>query len=337
MNSKFFMCAALLLAGSTLYAQDYSFKVFGSKGNNTVNGVPVKVGTKLKDSEAISVDGAYVGLSHANGKTVELTAKGTYKIKDLMTQALKNSNSSLTSKYASFVVNELTKDDGDAPTQNRSKYMNKTGSVDRGTDQVVMIPLGVEDANNAQDLNREAIPVKIYGNTIGVKWVLKPGVDEKKFEGYRVLLLDLSEQVIAAQTVKTFSTVVQIPETAFKEHSHLILKAIPLEQGQNLSDEKLNGSEKGVSLEKVSEEKAAQITADLKSICVNPDETINKLIAARYFEDNGLFMDAIAMYEDVVKANPNEPKYAKLYNDFLVANKLTKEDIQQAFASTSSK
>jgi hypothetical protein len=334
MNSKFFICTALMLAGTTLYAQDYSFKVFGSKGNNTVNGVPVKVGTKLKDTEVISVEGAYVGLSHASGKTVELTAKGTYKIKDLMNQALKNSNSSLTSKYASFVVNELTKDDGDAPTQNRSKYMNKTGSVDRsGADQVVMIPLGVEDANAQQDFNREAVPVKIYGNTIGVKWVLKPSADEKKVEAYRVLLLDLSEQVVAAQTVKGEGTVIEIPLATFKEHSHLILKAIPLEKGQNVSDDKLSALEKGVSLEKLSEERIAQISADLKAICVNPDETINKLIAARYFEDNGLFMDAMAMYEEVVKANPNEPKYAKLYNDFLVANKLTKDDIHQALAA----
>jgi hypothetical protein len=302
--------------------------VFGSKGNNTANGVPLKIGAKLKDSETVTVDGAYLGLSNTNGKTIELTAKGTYKIKELVGQALKQTNSSLTSKYAAFVVNELTKDDGESPTQNRSKYMNKTGSVDRGLDEVILLPkttLAVNSTDTDENYNTE-----YYGNTIALRWFLKPTINEKDRKGYRIFVTDMSETIYLTQNVDGNSTVINLTGDAAKQ-SLLLLKVVaidPKDGGATLSNDKMMGKEKGILANKVNAEKAAQIAKDLKEICVNADENINKLIAARYFEEQGLFIDAMVSYEELIKANPNEAKYKKIYQDFLTANKLTKETME---------
>ncbi len=335
MKFKLLVCSAFLLAGNAMYAQDYSFKVFGSKGNNTANGMPLKVGAKLKDSEAVTVDGAYLGLANTNGKTVEITTKGTYKIKDLVGQALKQANSSLTSKYAAFVVNELTKDDGESPTQNRSKYMNKTGSVDRSPDMVAMVP----QVGSAESTNQDEHSTKFYGTHVAFRWFLKPSSSDTKPEdvkGYRVFVTDMSEKIYMTQDAANNVNSVSFNLTGeAAQQSTLLIKVVPITKdlGTNPSNEKLFQNEKGIVIHKIEEDKAKQIAADLKQICVNPDETVNKLIAARYFEENGLFVDAIAMYEEVIKANPNQEKYKKMYQDFLAGNKLTKEAYDEAVAN----
>ncbi len=320
---KYLTCAALLTVSSSLYAQDYAFKVFGSKGNNSVSGVPLKIGAKLKDSETVTVDGAYLGLSNSTGKTLELTAKGTYKIKELVAQASKQTSSSLTSKYAAFVVNELTKDDGETPTQNRSKYMNKTGSVERGTDMVLMIPKTDLSANGEDADKYETF---VYGNILSLRWCLKPGLKEADITGYRILVSGLDDNVYYRQETKELSTIITLTDEAAKQ-TNLIVKAIPLTKdlGANPSDDKISGNEKGLMIHKMEGSAAAKVTAELKEICTNPDENINRLITARYFEENGLFVDAMATYEELIKANPSEAKYKKMYQDFLTANKLTKE------------
>lgn len=338
MKMRFLTCAALLAISSTMYAQDYAFKVFGSKGNNTANGVPLKIGAKLKDSETVTVDGAYLGLSNSSGKTIELTSKGTYKIKELVGQALKNTNSSLTSKYAAFVVNELTKDDGESPTQNRSKYMNKTGSVDRGPDEVIFLPKTTL-ATNSNDTD-DNYRTEYYGNTIAFRWFLKPGINEADRKGYRLLVADLTETVYFSKDIlQGNSAVITLSDEAAKQPT-LVLKAVPLnpkDDGANPSNETLMNKEKGIAVHKVDAARAAQIEKDLKEICVNADENINKLIAARYFEENGLFANAMANYEELVKANPTEVKYQKIYNDFLVANKLTRETVETDATQVSTK
>jgi hypothetical protein len=329
MKMRILTCATLLAISSTMYAQDYAFKVFGSKGNNTANGVPLKIGAKLKDSETITVDGAYLGLSNANGKTVELTSKGTYKIKELIGQTLKQANSSLTSKYAAFVVNELTKDDDESPTQNRSKYMNKTGSVDRGLDEVILLPKTALAVNSSNDTD-ENYKTEYYGNTIALRWFLKAGINEADRKGYRLFVTDMSENIYTSKNVDGTSFMVTLPAEAVKQ-PNLLLKVVPLnpkEYGANPSDELLMTKEKGILAHKVEASRAEQITKDLKEICVNADENINKLIAARYFEENGLFIDAMVKYEELIQANPNEAKYKKLYQDFLTGNKLTKETVE---------
>jgi hypothetical protein len=326
---KFLTCATLLTISSSLYAQDYAFKVFGSKGNNTANGVPLKIGAKLKDSETITVDGAYLGLSNTSGKTIELTAKGTYKIKELVGQALKQTNSSLTSKYAAFVVNELTKDDGESPTQNRSKYMNKTGSVDRnGLDQVVLLPKTTLAVNSTD--TDENYKTEFYGNTIALRWFLKSSSNEKDVKGYKLFVTDMSEAVYLSQNIDGNSATVTLTGESAQQPL-LLLKVIPMnpkEDGLNPSNDKILQKEKGIVAYRVDAAKVAQITNDLKEICVNADENINKLIAARYFEEQGLFLDAMASYEELIQANPNEAKYKKIYQDFLTGNKLTKETME---------
>jgi len=322
---KYFTCAALLAVSSSLYAQDYAFKVFGSKGNNTANGVPLKIGAKLKDTETVTVDGAYLGLSNSSGKTLELTAKGTYKIKELLAQSSKNTGSSLTSKYAAFVVNELTKDDEETPTQNRSKYMNKTGSVERGLDMVLMIPK-IALASNTTDV--DAYETTIFGNTLALRWCLKPDETAKESDilGYRVFICGLDGKIYAKQDTKEMTCSMKLSGEVLEQET-LIVKAVPLTKdlGTNPADEKIIENEKGLVIRKITKEVSEKVAGELKEICTNPDENINKLITARYFEENGLFIDAMATYEELMKANPTETKYKKMYQDFLTANKLTKE------------
>jgi hypothetical protein len=49
---------------------------------------------------------------------------------------------------------------------------------------------------------------------------------------------------------------------------------------------------------------------------------LNRLIQAAFFEQNKLFIDAIAAYEEVIKMAPDNVSYKETYEEFLLRNKL---------------
>lgn len=50
---------------------------------------------------------------------------------------------------------------------------------------------------------------------------------------------------------------------------------------------------------------------------------LHKLIEARYCEVNGYLANAIGLYQEVLKQEPNNLQYKKLYVDFLRATRMT--------------
>lgn len=110
------------------YSQ-HTFKVLACKGNNAMKNDGswnhVKAGTKLYDSNVIKVEkSGYIGLIHKDGKTLELKSEGEFTIAEL-TSRLASKSSSFTSKYASFVADNMN---GSESGYNH----NVTGSVSRG-------------------------------------------------------------------------------------------------------------------------------------------------------------------------------------------------------------
>jgi hypothetical protein len=153
---------------------------------------------------------------------------------------------------------------------------------------------------------------------VGLVWTLKYQGDLKYLEHYHLLVFDYLETIYLSQNIKDTSVVINL---ANYPATDVILKVIMIDKYlKNYADEKLIDLEKGILARKVSPEKAAEITEKLQKICLSADVNMNKLITARYFEEEGLFMNVIAIYKLLIEANPNEKKYEKLYQNFLIAN-----------------
>ncbi|MCS6832796.1 MAG: hypothetical protein NZ521_04430, partial [Flammeovirgaceae bacterium] len=127
-----------VLSMTNLYAQGYEFMVLGTKGANTVDGQPTKVGATIKAGQTIKVESnAYLGLAHTSGKTLEIKKAGSYKVEDLVKKISENKGG-IATQYAAFVIDELT---GSDQVQNRYAQKAKTGSVTRAFNKLAfMLP-----------------------------------------------------------------------------------------------------------------------------------------------------------------------------------------------------
>ena len=75
--------------------------------------LPLKTGaTLMSGDQIIAASGAYIGLMHKSGRTIEVRNSGVTRISDLESK-LASSNSSVANKYAQFVMNKMNEDDDD--------------------------------------------------------------------------------------------------------------------------------------------------------------------------------------------------------------------------------
>jgi hypothetical protein len=323
-----YLSSLLMILCSLVYGQEYPLQVFGSKGNNTVNGMPVKVGTKLKEGELVVVEGSYLGVIHTSqGKVIEITTKGNYQVKDLISQTLQGKESNLKLKYFNFIINEMTKDNKE--TQPRSRYMNKTGSVERDVTGMDWINIKSNESGRAID---------IYGNEIGIGWEISADL-EKHSKGeilqYAILVMDLAEQVYytAYTKGKEQDIVLEIPNKAFAEAgTDLMLRVVPIfkqdKRNHELpkTEELLKAREYGViAIEELGMQRSQKINEDLKELCSSSNDEMNLLLKAEYFKENKLFLNAMAVYLKLINNNPTEAKYKFFYDGLFVENKEEKK------------
>ena len=131
---KVFLVVACSVLTVSIYAQS-KFRVLASSGKNTIAGKSKKlyVGTRLAGNQSVNVSSqSYLSLVHNSGGTVQISKPGTYKIASLE-QKLAAKRKSATSRYVTYVIEELTKKGNQDINRSRYKYMNVTGSVKRAT------------------------------------------------------------------------------------------------------------------------------------------------------------------------------------------------------------
>ncbi|MFY7786881.1 MAG: hypothetical protein ACOVQA_03305, partial [Thermoflexibacteraceae bacterium] len=271
---------------------------------------------------------SYLGVVHTiKGKAIEITTKGNYQVKDLISQTLQGKESNLKLKYFNFIINEMTKENKDA--QPRSRYMNKTGAVERDIAGMDWISIKPNESGRAID---------IYGNEIGVGWIISPDL-EKHNKGeiaqYAILVMDLAEQVYYTIYTKgkEQDIVLEIPNKAFAEAgTDLMLRVVPIfkqDKRRNevpKTEELLNAKEYGViAIEELGMQRSQKINEDLKELCSSSDDEMNLLLKAEYFKENKLLLNAMAAYLKLINTNPNEPQYKLFYDRLFVEDKKVEE------------
>lgn len=302
----------VLLVAAPLWAsaQDYAFKVLASKGSNTVDNAPLKIGAKLKDSQTIKVaSDSYLSLAHHSGKALEV-APGTHKIKEL--EAKVAQSTSVNSKYADFVIKELTQsDEGVAAAKNRFQHMNKTGSVVRDMSLIAtMLPVNT----------------RMFGNQLVVRWYMKDNSDANGEGNYKIMISDLSDNVIFTQQTQSTATTIDISkDPKLAEQQQLIVKVVPLDKDgkERISAQAIVGN----AIMRMSSEEMKELQNELQNITSKNQapSALTKLIEARFFEEKELYADAIYAYEKAIELSDGTEQYKRIYEFFLDRNGLSKE------------
>jgi len=312
MKINFFAyCALFFLLIGSVSAQDYAFKVLSSKGHNTAGGASLKVGSKLTSSQMLDVgEDSYLVLSCSNGKTLELTKKGSYKVQELSKQA--NSSGSLASNYAKFVIDELTEAGSEGiAAKNRFQHMNKTGSVKRGLGSVAtMLP---------------AERSKIYGNNLVLKWFLKDGITfQDQIDKYKVQIFNLNDEVLYTGEFKQEQATIDLASNPkLLKESVLVCKIIPLSKDNRELENA--AAVDGDAIVRLEEGESKQISIELGAVSKDSQSALGKLIEARFFEDKELYADAINAYEEAIKISGGTEQFKRVYQFFLERNGFTKD------------
>jgi len=286
------------------FAQGYVFRVLANKGENQVKKaesgqtIPLKTGAKLMSGdELITAAGAYIGLMHKSGRTIELRNAGVSKITDLETK-LASSKSSVSSKYAQFVMSKMNAGDGDVRSNYR-RNMKATGAVERATSSSsikVMLPSSVDV------LNSEAI----------IRWTKV----EDENANYVVSIKNIfDEEIYTAETDKTSISINFEDENLAKER--LVIFNVKVKDNDNL----VSGD---YGIKRMSADDAASINENLAQLRaeVSEDTPLNRLIYASFYEENNLLLDAMTQYEKAISLSPDVEDFKMIYEDFLINNGL---------------
>lgn len=299
MRTLLSIVAGLFLMSSTLFAQDYEFRVMMNKGENQVklaggDWEALKTGSKLNKGDEIKlVEGAYVGLVHKSGKTLELKEAGTQKVDELSNQ-VGSGSSSITSKYADFVMAKMS---NQSKEENRRKYASVTGAVERAADDAsikVLMPATSE----------------VYESDPIVTW--NP-VEGKK---YKVVLKNWFDKTIKTEETSDNWIKINMDEPDLAKEQ-LIIVTVSLADNEDFT----SGD---YGIKRVDEEKAKSFESELTDLKSNLTEesSLNRLILAEFYEENNLIVDALTNYVTAIQLSPDVDYFKDAFEEFKMRNGL---------------
>jgi len=305
----------------TAQAQDYTFKVVSKKGSAVVNGEELKIGSKIQGGAKIVVgDGALLNIAHNNGKSVNISKPGSYSVDDLAKGCSSQANS-LTSKYADFVLKELTSGDNGGVG---AKNMKKPGSVTRAVTGADVSPLDIMSAEvKSKSIPGQPITLRCFVND-GEKVLEK--LDESEIKSYTFVISDFGGKV--RETIETKEPSVTIDINSEK-YQGLMGNAIKYYVYANNDPKKASVE---YVIEVMTPAKSASIREDVAMLSED-NSALGKLILARYFEDQGLYANAMYAYEEAVKMSEEDEQYKSMYQAFLDRNYLSKKGKKEAAAA----
>lgn len=299
---------AMLFSAAAVTAQGYTFRVLANKGDNKVKkagaaeAIGLKTGATLNsDDMLISSEGAYIGLMHKTGKTTEVRGAGSKKVSDIEKQ-IKMASTSVANRYASFVMNKMNASEN---TNYRAR-LNATGAVSRAA-----------GGSAAIDVMAPA-QAEVLGDKTIVRWT-EPESGMEEGDTYTVRIKNIFDEVIYESETDKTSVELDFTSDEMKNDAGLYLVKI-----YKSSDEEFASSEIGIKKLKSSDKSELQENLNVLKQEVSDDSPLNKLIYASFYEENGLFLDALTKYEEAIKMSPDIEDFQLLYKSFLENSGLSK-------------
>ena len=306
------LLAMFLLCGNLAFSQGYLFRVLANKGANQVKRATgttegLKTGATLKPGDQIIAgDGAYIGLMHKTGKTIEIRKSGIIKVNDLEKDvaAIKTS---VTSRYAQYVMNKINEEEGGI-RQNYRNNMNVTGAVSRalGEDEIgLVLPPGNK--------------VNVYNSNLLVRWTAVNNVDT-----YLFTVKDIFNEVIFQQETDKLSMELDLDDESIKNESSLYIVTVTVKDNEEITSP-------SIAIQRTDLEDSPEVKTELETLKSEVDATtaMGKVIMATFYDEKGLPLDALTTFEALVKENPDVKDFKDLYEEFLWKNGMVPQDSKE--------
>lgn len=298
-TTKLTLILGFFLINSLVLGQDYAFKVLANKGTNEVKSgdtwSPLKTGASLKKGDELKLaENGYIGLVHVTGKPKEVkkSSLATVKIDDL-DKEIGAGGTSVISKYTDFILSSNS-------AEAKKNRLSATGAVHRAVEDTPIKLMLPENQHSG-----------IYNNVAVISW------DGSKVDGpYVVVIKNMFEDQLAKAETPETSLQIDLSDPRFANASAILVEV------SSKSDPKLISKQH--MIKKLAPVEQTKIKTSLNEIIghVSEQTALNKLILAGFYEENGLFIDAIAAYEDAIKLAPDVSDYKDAYEEFLLRHGL---------------
>lgn len=290
-TKKLSLVLTLLCTSALVFGQDYAFKVMANKGSNEVKSgdtwQPLKTGASLKAGDELKIaPNAYLGLISAKGKPVEIREAGNLKVADIK---VGESNSAL-NKYTDFILSS------DAET--KKNKLGATGAVVRDVKESKAIALMLPE---------KEYPF-VFNSTAVINW------DGGENKGpYVVLVKDMYEEVLTKFETPEISIKLDLNDPKFSAENAIFVEV------STKADVKIASARHYIKKMPAAEkERIIKLRTEVIGDVAETEETaLGKIYLARFYEENGLLIDAIGEYEAALKLAPDVPFFKENYDDFL--------------------
>ena len=301
----------------SINAQAYSFRVLANKGQNKVKKAgsstteALRTGSTLNvGDELIASSGAYIGLMHKSGKTLEVRTAGKKKVADL--EGLVNTKAtSISSRYANFLANKMNEKE----SPNYRKQLNATGAVSRTlTKGAVSRALG-DDENIQILVPINAEQTKFIGDNVIITWESPENMEENSFI---VTVSNIYDKEVMKQEVNGNALELNLnsKQLAYEKGApNLYIVQVKAKENEEVS----SGN---IGIERLIGEDARKYSEGLTAIQseLSEESPLNKIIYASYFEENGLIIDALTQLTEAIEMNPEIEDFKDLRKDFIERN-----------------
>jgi hypothetical protein len=275
-----------------VHAQSVDFRVLvQDQGVEIKQGdtwISMQTGATLQSGDLIRLkEGAYLGLVHQNGQTLELSKAGTYEVNRL-SEKMDNTTRSLSSKYASLLV--------DRQLNGQSPVMQLERSLE-ASKLKILLPNSVD----------------VFNDEVIIRWKS----DEEMKSSYVLKFKNMFDEVIHTTEVEDTRAIVDFDKEALSEQKLLIVTV----SSKTYKD--LQSADYG--MKQLSPEEAAPIARELRELRLEINEeqsALDKLILASFYEQNNLLADALTNYEYAISLAPDNDAYQTAYEQFLFRNGL---------------
>ncbi|MEM9895210.1 MAG: hypothetical protein AAF789_02465 [Bacteroidota bacterium] len=294
-----------VLAIGVSFGQGYAFRVLANKGQNKVKkagasaAVPLKTGATLSaGDELIASKGAYIGLMHKSGKTLEVRTPGTKKVSDLA-KLVNTKTTSITSRYAKFLADKMNEKE----TTNYRQRLNATGAATRGDDGDIIVSL----------IKDEASP--FIGENIIIVWDEPEGTEEEA--SYIMTIKDQFDEII--YQVETAETKVNLDFTAdqMQAENDVYIIEVSLKGPLDVSSDVY-------AIQRLTGDDASEYIEGLEALAseVEEESPLGKVIYASYFEEQGLVLDALTALEEAIQMSPEVEDFKVMKKDVMDRKKI---------------
>ena len=290
------LVAVMVICCHDCGAQGFLFKVMAVHGRVEVKGLdgavtPAKVGFSLREGMTlITSENSYVALLYKTGNVMEVKGRANHLVRDLV-EKLPQAKTGVTTRLVNYAISRINEVNED-PETNYKENLRAAAGVERALNGEIKVLLKYQDKSNI-----------FYENQVMIEWL-----PEEKADSYEVVITDVfSEELYKTTTTNSFQ-IIDLEQAGITDIRMFLVKVI---------------SNTGISSRLFRLERSDDDSINEQMLVDHTGKSAGEeVMLALFFEERGLYVDALKHYQQAAQISPDVNIYSVLKDHFITTQEL---------------